>query len=270
MAAAARSALGSPRESWRAVAPLLADGRGALAASGLVVWLGVALLPDLHSSLRIPAWVAVAAVVGLGGEVFVRVGAPEAAWRRAWGTFWFVPAGTALLAIIWFSVFPDRPRTLAPLAVAAVLAVMIVQRMELAGPQSLRAGAHAISIGVAFAIAFVVYATSAHARAAWSLGLVAAATTFATLTLLRDARAGRRSVLSLAAVTAIVVSELAVVLAGGPAAPWVSTALLVLTLYACSGASHAALEQSPRHVYAELFVVSVAGTAVIALAAARV
>src|SRR5947208_2903414 len=270
MAAAADTRLSAPRSPWRSLLPLFADGRGTLIATAPVVWLGVALLPDLHSSLRLPAWIGLAAFVGLGSEVAARVAAPDTAWRRGSGTFWFVPAGTALLAIIWFSVFPDRPRSLAPLAVLVVIAAMVIQRVELVGPQPLRAGAHAISIGLAFAIAFVVYATSAHAKTDWSLALVAVATVFAALTLLRDARATRRSVLGLTAVTAIVVLELALVLAGGPAAPWVCAALLVLALYGCAGVSHATLEEAPRHVYVELLLVSAAGLVVVAVAAARV
>ena len=269
MAASARTGLSGPRLSWRAILPLLADGRATILATAPVVWLGVALLPDLHSSVRLPAWIALATFVGLGSEVAARVVAPETAWRRGWGTFWFVPAGTALLAIIWFSVFPDRPRSLAPIAVLAVIAVMIIQRVELVGPQPFRAGAHAISIGLAFAIAFVVYATYAHARANWSLALVVMATAFAALTLFRDARASRRSILSLTGVSAIVVLELALVLGGGPAAPWVSAALLVLALYGSAGVSHAALEEAPRHVYVELLLVSVAGLVAIAVGAAR-
>src|SRR5437763_1327820 len=109
MAATADTGLSARRFPWRAVLPPLANGRATLVATAAVVWLGVALLPDLHSSLRLPAWIVLAAFVGLGSEVAARVAASDTAWRRGWGTFWFVPAGTALLAIIWFSVFPDRP-----------------------------------------------------------------------------------------------------------------------------------------------------------------
>jgi len=250
--------------------PLLADGRATLLATAPMVWLGVALLPDVHSSLKLPAWLALAALVGVGGELSARLVAPEAAWRRGWGTFWFVPAGAALLAVVWFSVLPDRPRNLAPLVVIAVLGTMLVQRVEVAGPQSLRAGAHAISIGLAFAVAFVVYATSAHLRAPWTLAVVLAATAFAALILLRDIRTSRRRAALVAAVIAFVVTELAFVLAGGSAPAWACAALLVLALYASSGASHAALEGAPRHVYAELALVTGVGLAAIVVGAARI
>jgi len=256
-------------EPWRWIAPLLANGRATLFATAPVVWLGVSLLPDVHPSLRLPAWLALAGLVGLGGELSARLVALEAAWRRGWGTFWFVPAGTVFLAVVWFSVFPDRSRTLVPLAVAAVLGTMFVQRIEVAGPQSLRAGAHAISIGLAFAIAFVVYATSAHARSWWTLLIVLAATALAALILLRDARASRRSAVALAGATALVVTELAFVLAGGPAPPWASAALLVLALYASSGVGHAVLESAPRHVYVELALVTLAGLFAIVVGATR-
>src|SRR6266508_1546328 len=114
MAATAGTGLSAPRVPWRAVLPFLADGRATLVATAAVVWLGVALLPDLHSSLRLPAWIALAGFVGLGSEVAARVAAPDTAWRRGWGTFWFVPAGTALLAITWFSAVADRPRSPPP------------------------------------------------------------------------------------------------------------------------------------------------------------
>ena len=269
MSATARRTVSAPRQPSRALAPLLADGRATLLATVPVVWLGVALLPDLHSSLRLPAWLAFAAVVGVGSEIGARIVAPEAAWRRGWGSFWFVPAGSAVLAVVWFSVFPDRPRSLAPLAVLTVLAVMMIQRLELSGPPPLRAGAHAISIGLAFAIAFVVYTTSAHAEAPWSLPMAAGATTFAALTLLRDARASRQSILGLAAVITVVVTELALVLSAGPAVPWLCAALLILALYACSGVCHAVLERAPRHAYLELLLVTGAGLLAVSVGAAR-
>lgn len=234
-----------------------------------VVWLGVTLLPDVHPTLRLPMWLALAGIVGFGSELAVRQVAPEPAWRRGSGTFWFVPAGTVLLAIVWFSVFPDRPRSLAPVAVLAVLGAMLVQRTEVAGPASLRPGAHAVSIGLAFAITFAVYTTAVHAQAAWALGIVAAATALAALILLRDARASRASAFGLASVTAIVVTELALVVSSGPATPWVCAALLVLALYAASGVSHAALDVAPRHAYLELALVTVAGLIAVGIGAAR-
>ncbi len=235
-----------------------------------VVWLGVTLLPDVHPSLRLPMWLALGGIVGLGSELAVRQVAPELAWRRGWGTFWFTPAGTVLLAIVWFSVFPDRPRSLATVAVLAVLGAMVVQRIEVAGPASFRPGAHATSIGLAFAIAFVVYTTAIHAQATWVLVIVAAATALAALILLRDARASRVSAFGLAGVTAIVVTELAFVVLSGSTTPWVSASVLVLALYAASGVSHAALDAAPRHVYLELALVTVAGLIAVGIGAARV
>jgi hypothetical protein len=147
---------------------------------------------------------------------------------------------------------------------------MLIQRAEVAGPPGLRPGAHAVTIGLAFAIAFVFYVTSAHARASWSLLVVAAATIFAAWVLLRDARASRSSVLGLAGATAVVVTELAFVLLGGPASPGVCAALLVLTVYALSGVSHAVLDAATRHVYVEIGLVTLGGLIAIGVGAARV
>jgi hypothetical protein len=99
--------------------------------------------------------------------------------------------------------------------------------------------------------------------------VVAAVTAFAALILLRDVRASRASALGLAGATAVVVTELAFVLAGGPAAPWACAALLVLALYASSGVSHAVLDGAPRRVYIELGLVTVAGLMAIVLGATR-
>src|SRR5436305_5025325 len=168
LASGARRSSWTASVPWRLLVSALGHGRPAIVATAPVVWLAVTFLPDIHPALRLSSWLATAAVIGLGAELAAHAAAPEAVWRRGWGTFWFVPAGTALLAIIWFSVFPERPRSLAPVAVLAVIAAMLIQRVEVTGPPSLRAGAHAISIGLAFAIAFVVYATSAHAKTDWS------------------------------------------------------------------------------------------------------
>ena len=265
----ARSALVTPRLPGRWILPLLAEGRGPLLATGPVIWLGLALLPDIYPSLRLPVWLTLAAIVGIGSEIAAHAVGSDAAWRRGWGTFWFVPAGTALLAVIWFSVFPDRPRSFAPVAVLAVLGTMMVQRLELTGPRTLRAGAHAISIGLAFALAFVAYTTAAHVAAPWALALVAAATAFAALTLLRDVRASRVTALGLVGATVVIVTELGFVLAGGPTAPWMCAALLVLVLYAASGASHAVLDLAPRHVYVEVALVTAVGLVAILVGAAR-
>jgi len=268
-------ASGAPRSSWTASVPwrllvsALGHGRPAIVATAPVVWLAVTFLPDIHPALRLSSWLATAAVIGLGAELAAHAAAPEAVWRRGWGTFWFVPAGTALLAIIWFSVFPDRPRSLAPLAVVAVIGTMLVQRAEVNGLQAVRAGAHAITIGLAFAIAFVVYAASAHADTVWKLPLVATASAFAASILLRDARAGRAAGLGLVGATAIVVGELALILSSTAAAPWVCGALLVLALYAASGVCHAVLDGAPRHVYLELALVTGAGLIFVGLGATR-
>jgi hypothetical protein len=251
---------GSPAlEIWRALARLFGHGRASLFATAPVAWVGVSLLPDIHPSLRLPTWLALAGVVGLGAELSTRLVAPDPAWRRGWGTFWFIPGGAVFLAVVWFSAFPDRSRTLVPLVVVAVLGTMVLQRLEVAGPQTVRAGAHAIGIGLAFAIAYVAYATAAQLRSWSALPLVAAATALAALVVMRDARASRRSILGLAGATALIATELGVVLAGGPAAPWVSAALLVLALYAGSGVGHAVLESAPRHVYVELGLVTAGG-----------
>ena len=150
-----------------------------------------------------------------------------------------------------------------------LLGTMMVQRLELAGPRTLRAGAHAISIGLAFALAFVAYTTAAHVAAPWALALVAAATAFAALTLLRDVRASRMTALGLVGATVVIVTELAFVLAGGPTAPWMCAALLVLVLYAASGASHAVLDMAPRHVYVEVALVTTVGLVAVLVGAAR-
>jgi hypothetical protein len=263
-----RQALVAPgSERW--IRALLADGRATLFATAPVVWLGVSLLPDIHASLRLTSWLALAALVGLGAELSTRAVAPDSAWRRGSGTFWLVPAGTVFLAVVWFSAVPDRPRTLVPFAVLAVLGTMVLQRLEVAGPQSIRAGAHAISIGLTFAIAFVAYTTAAQVRSEWALLLVAAASAIAALIVLRDTRASRRSILGLSGVAALVVTELAFVLAGGPSAPWVSAALLVLALYAGSGVAHGVLERAPRHVYIELGLVTSGGLIAVLAGALR-
>jgi hypothetical protein len=254
----------------RWIMPLLADGRATLLATAPVVWLGVSLLPDVHASLRIPAWLGLATLVGLGAELATRVVAPESAWRRGWGTFWFVPAGTVFLAVAWFSVLADRSRTFVPLAVAAVVAAMVMQRLEVAGPSTIRAGAHAISIGLAFAIAFVAYATATQLRSGWALAMVGAATLLAALIVLRDARASRRSIVGLAVATSVVVTELALILGGGPAVAWIAAAMLVLALYATSGVGHAVLEKAPRNVYVELGLVSSGGLITVLIGATRI
>jgi hypothetical protein len=259
-----------PTLPLRWTAALLVNGRATLLATAPLALTGMSLLPDLHSSLRLPAWLALAGVIGLGGELSARLVAPETVWRRGWGTFWFVPAGAVLLAIVWFSGFPDRPRTLAPLAALAVVGSIWIQRVEVAGPQSLRAGAHAISIGLAFAIAFVVYTTVAHAQTYWALPVVLATTLAVALILLRDVRAGRLRAVQLAGVSALIVAELAFVLAGGPITPWVCGALLVLTLYALAGVSHAALEGASRPAYVELALVTAGGLFATVLGATRV
>jgi hypothetical protein len=219
--------------------------------------------------LRLPVWLALAAIVGIGSETAAHAVGSDAAWRRGWGTFWFVPAGTALLAVIWFSAFPDRPRSFAPVAVLAVFGTMMVQRLELVGPRTLRPGAHAISIGLAFALAFVAYTTAAHVTGPWGLALVAAATAFAALTLLRDVTASRMTAAGLVGATVVIVTELAFVVAGGSVTPWMSAALLVLVLYAASGASHAVLDVAPRHVFVEVGLVTTVGLVAILVAAAR-
>jgi len=155
------------------------------------------------------------------------------------------------------------------MAAVAVLGVMLVQRIEVAGPPTLRAAAHAISIGLAFAIAFVVYAASAHARVPWTVLVVLCSTAIAALILLRDARASRRSALGFAGATAVVVTELALVLSSGAFPAWVCAAFLVLALYAASGVSHAVLDDAPRHVYVELGIVTLVGLMAISVGAIR-
>src|SRR5439155_7841216 len=147
-------------------------------------------------------------------------------------------------------------RTLAPVAVVAVLGTMLIQRAEVGGFQSVRAGAHAITIGLAFAIAFIVYAAGVHAEAVWTLSLVAATSALAASILLRDVRAGRGAPIRVAVTIAVVVVELAFVLSSTSAAYWVCGALLVLALYSTSGACHAILDGAPRHVYLELALVT--------------
>ena len=74
---------------------------------------------------------------------------------------------------------------------------------------------------------------------------------------------------ALAAVTGIVVTELAFVLSGSATAAWVCAALLVLALYGSSGVSHAVLDSAPRRVYVELALVTLAGVIFVGLGAAR-
>lgn len=232
----------------------------------LALWAAFAIGAELAPPGRFLLAVGVAAAAGAAAEVAARLARAETVWARESGTLWVLPAAAVLGALAWLPALASRPSLLAPLAALAVLGLIAVEVAELVGPYRTRPAAHAVSIGIGFALAFVAYLNAAHLPRPGGVFLVALASLAVSVVILRGPGIRRRDVVIYGVPTGLVVAAVSIVLMGANLPPVGSAALLVVAAYAASGTTHAWLDAAPRRAYLELAAVALA--AVLAIAAA--
>jgi hypothetical protein len=233
----------------------------------VATWLGFALLPDTHAMLRPPAAIGLAALVGVGSELALRrVAGSDGAFIN---TAWIIPAGAVLAMVGWFSTIPERPWFVGLLGAAFIVGLVYLQTVELSGPAFLQGPAHALNIGVGFALAFGAYVVAAPASPIVAMGLSLLASAAGALIVLRRGKRLDMPAILYAGVTALAVMQVAWILYGGRATPVTFGALLVLALYGTSGVGHAILDRAPARAYVEVIAVTVVSLGAIALVAAR-